>query len=131
MTAPGDNYERQRRILLCKGPFVSTRLAQRNFSGNARPSAAILSDTMQILATDGFGTVKTIERSIVFFKKLPADLSDDVLAMYDVPRERYLLVFNERADKSIINKDLFNRFLAQSPHGDRLKNEHGITPEDD
>ena len=67
---------------------------------------------MQILATDGFGTVKTIERSTVFFKKLPADLSDDVLAMYEVPRERYLLAFNERADKSIINKDLFNRFLT-------------------
>ena len=130
-TAPADNYERQRRILLCKGPSVSTRLAQRNFSGNARPSAAVLSDTMQILATDGFGTVKTIERSTVFFKKLPADLSDDVLAMYEVPRERYLLAFNERADKSIINKDLFNRFLTHSPHEDRLKNEHGITPEDD
>ena len=86
---------------------------------------------MQILSTDGFGTVKTIERSIVFFKKLPTDLSDDVLAMYEVPRERYLLAFNERVDKSIINKDLFNRFLTHSPHEDRLKNEQGITPEDD
>lgn len=86
---------------------------------------------MQILATDGFGTVKTIERSNVFFKKLPVDLSDDVLAMYEVPRERYLLAFNERVDKSIINKDLFNSFLTHSPHEDRLKNEHGITPEDD
>lgn len=129
-TAPADNYERQRRILLCKGPFVSTCLAQRNFSGNARPSADVLSVTMQNLATDGFGTVKTIDRSIVFFKKLPADLSDEVLATYEVPRERYLFVFNERADKSIITKDLFNKFLAQSPHKDRLKREHDITPED-
>lgn len=129
-TAPADNYERQRRILLCKGPFVSTRLAQRNFSGNARPSADVLSVTMQNLATDGFGTVKTIDRSIVFFKKLPADLSDEVLATYKVPRERYLFAFNERADKSIITKDLFNKFLAQSPHKDRLKREHDITPED-
>lgn len=129
-TAPADNYERQRRILLCKGPFVSTCLAQRNFSGNARPSADVLSVTMQNLATDGFGTVKTIDRSIVFFKKLPADLSDEVLATYEVPRERYLFAFNERADKSIITKDLFNKFLAQSPHKDRLKREHDITPED-
>lgn len=129
-TAPADNYERQRRILLCKGPFVSTRLAQRNFSGNARPSADVLSVTMQNLATDGFGTVKTIDRSIVFFKKLPADLSDEVLATYEVPRERYLFTFNERADKSIITKELFNKFLAQSPDKDRLKNEHDITPED-
>lgn len=129
-TAPADNYERQRRILLCKGPFVSTRLAQRNFSGNARPSADVLSVTMQNLATDGFGTVKTIHRSMVFFKKLPADLSDEVLATYEVPRERYLFTFNERADKSIITKELFNKFLAQSPDKDRLKNEHDITPED-
>lgn len=129
-TAPADNYERQRHILLCKGPFVSTRLAQRNFSGNARPSADVLSVTMQNLATDGFGTVKTIDRSIVFFKKLPADLSDEVLATYEMPRERYLFTFNERADKSIITKELFNKFLAQSPDKDRLKNEHDITPED-
>lgn len=129
-TAPADNYERQRRILLCKGPFVSTRLAQRNFSGNARPSADVLSVTMQNLATDGFGTVKTIDRSMVFFKKLPADLSDEVLATYEMPRERYLFTFNERADKSIITKELFNKFLAQSPDKDRLKNEHDITPED-
>lgn len=129
-TPPADNYERQRRILLCKGPFVSTRLAQRNFSGNARPSADVLSVTMQNLATDGFGTVKTIDRSMVFFKKLPADLSDEVLATYEVPRERYLFTFNERADKSIITKELFNKFLAQSPDKDRLKNEHDITPED-
>lgn len=129
-TAPADNYERQRRILLCKGPFVSTRLARRNFSGNARPSADVLSVTMQNLATDGFGTVKTIDRSMVFFKKLPADLSDEVLATYEVPRERYLFTFNERADKSIITKELFNKFLAQSPDKDRLKNEHDITPED-
>ena len=129
-TAPADNYERQRRILLCKGPFVSTRLAQRNFSGNARPSADVLSATMQNLATDGFGIVKTIDRSIVFFKELPADLSDEVLATYEVPRERYLYAFNERADKSIITKELFNKFLAQSPNKDRLKNEHDITPED-
>lgn len=129
-TAPADNYKRQRRILLCKGPFVSTRLAQRNFSGNARPSADVLSVTMQNLATDGFGTVKTIDRSIVFFKKLPADLSDEVLATYEMPRERYLFTFNERADKSIITKELFNKFLAQSPDKDRLKNEHDITPED-
>lgn len=129
-TAPADNYERQRRILLCKGPFVSTRLARRNFSGNARPSADVLSVTMQNLATDGFGTVKTIDRSMVFFKKLPADLSDEVLATYEMPRERYLFTFNERADKSIITKELFNKFLAQSPDKDRLRNEHDITPED-
>ena len=129
-TAPADNYERQRRILLCKGPFVSTRLAQRSFSGNARPSADVLSATMQNLATDGFGIVKTIDRSIVFYKEFPADLSDEVLATYEVPRERYLYAFNERADKSIITKELFNKFLAQSPNKDRLKNEHDITPED-
>ena len=47
-----------------------------------------------------------------------------------VPRERYLYAFNERADKSIITKELFNKFLTQSPNKDRLKNEHDITPED-
>lgn len=128
--APADNYDRQKRILLCKGPFVSTRLAQRNFSGNARPSADVISVTMQNLAADGFGTVKTIDRSIVFFEELPADLSEEVLATYEVSREKYLFVFNERADRSIITRELFNKFVAQSPNKDRLKNEHDITPEE-
>ena len=82
------------------------------------------------LATDGFSTVKTIDISIVFFKKLPADLSNEVSATYKVPRERYFFAFNEGADKSIITKELFNKFLAQSPHKDHLKNEHDFTPED-
>ena len=129
-TAPADNYERQRCILLCKGLFVSTHLAQCNFRGHARPSADVLNVTMQNLATDDFGTVKTIDRSIVFFKKLPADLSDEVLATYEVPWKKYLFVLNEWADKSIITKELFNNFLARSPHKDRLKEEHDITPEE-
>ena len=85
---------------------------------------------MENLATDGFGTVLSIDRSTVFYKKLPADVTDEDLATYEVPREKYLQAFNEWADKSIITKDLFNRFLDQSPHKDRLKNEHDITPED-
>ena len=85
---------------------------------------------MENLATDGFGTVVSIDRSTVFYKKLPADVTDEDLATYEVPREKYLQAFNEQADKSIITKDLFNKFLNQSPHKDRLKNEHDITPED-
>ena len=126
-----DGYDKQRRILLCKGPFVSTRLAQRSFSGNSRPSAPILNAVMDNLATDGFGSVKNIERSTVFFKKLPADVTDEALARYEVQRERYLQAFNERADKSIISRESFNRFLQESPHKDRLKEEHAITPEED
>ena len=47
----------------------STRLAQRSLSGNSRPSAAIPNAVMDILATDGFGLVKNMERSTGFFKK--------------------------------------------------------------
>lgn len=109
---------------------MSTRLAQRSFSGNGRPSAEVLSGTMENLATDGFGTVVSVDRSTVFYKKLLANLTDEDLATYEVPRKRYLQAFNEWVDKSIITKDLFNRFLEQSPHKDCLKNEHDITPED-
>ena len=124
-------YEKQRRILLCKGPFISTRFAQRSFSGNSRPSAAILNAVMDNLATDGFGLVKNIERSTLFFKKLPADVTDESLARYEVQHERYLQAFNERAERSIISRESFNRFMQESPNKDRLKEEHDITPEED
>lgn len=121
-----EGYEKQRKILLCKGPFVSTRLAQRNFSGNSRPSAAALNAIMENLATDGLGTIEMIDRSTVFFKKLPADVDQDDLKKYEVARENYL-----RADKAIILKELFNKFLNNSPHKDRLRQEHSIVQEDD
>ena len=90
-----DGYEKQRHILLCKGPFISTLLAQRSFSGKIKTTAAILNAVMDNLATDGFGLEKNIERSTVFFKKLPADVTDESLARYAVQRERYLQAFNE------------------------------------
>lgn len=126
-----EGYEKQRKILLCKGPFVSTRLAQRNFSGNSRASAAALNAIMENLATDGLGTIQMIDRSTVFFKKLPADVDQDDLKKYEVARENYLHVFSERADKAIISKELFNKFLNNSPHKDRLRQEHNIVQEDD
>ena len=126
-----DGYDKQRRILLCKGPFISTRLAQSRFSGNSRPSAAILNAVMDNLATDCFGSVKNVERGTVFFKKLPADVTDEALARCEVQRERYFQAFNERTDKSIISRESFNIFLQESPNKDRLKEEHDITPEED
>lgn len=125
-----NSYDRQRSILTCKGPFVSTRLAQKNFSGNARPSVAILNTTMENLATDGLGEVNVVDRSTVFYKKLPADVNEETLAGYEVEREAYLRAFNERADKAVISKHLFNKFLEQSAHKVRLREEHDITSEE-
>ena len=78
---------------------------------------------MENLATDGLGEVKVVDRSTVFFKKLPADVSEETLAKYEVQREAYLYAFNERADKAIISKELFNKFLEQSAHKVRLREE--------
>ena len=86
---------------------------------------------MENLATDGLGEVKVVDRSTVFFKKLPADVSEETLAKYEVQREAYLRAFNERADKAIISKELFNKLLEQSAHKVRLREEHDITPEED
>ena len=67
------------------------------------PAVAILSATMENLATDGLGEVKVADRSTVFFKKLPADVSEETLAKYEVQREAYLYAFNE-LDKAIISE---------------------------
>ena len=54
-------------------------------------------------------------------------VTDEALARYEVQRERYLRDLNERAEKSIISRESFNRFLQESPNKDRLKEEHDIT----
>ena len=56
-----------------------------------------------------------------FYKKLPSDVTDDELRRYDITRESYLQAFNERADKGVISKEAFNRFLESSPKKKELK----------
>lgn len=80
-----EGCETQGRILQCKEPFISTRLAQRNFGGKSRPVAV--------------GTFHTVESGT------------DELRRYEVTKEEYLLVFNERSNKGIISNELFNKFL--------------------
>ena len=86
---------------------------------------------MENLATDSLGTVGAVDRSTVFFKKLPADVDEDQLKRYEVTKEEYLRVFNERSDGGIISKELFNKFLDKHPQKARLCQEHHIDPEDD
>ena len=83
------------------------------------------------LATDGIGTVSTGDRSTVFFKKLLADVDEDQLKRYEVNKEEYLCMFNERSDGGIISKELFKKFLEKHPQKARLCQEHHIDPEDD
>lgn len=92
-----EGCETQGRILQCKEPFISTRLAQQNFSGKSRPVAV--------------GTFHTVESGTVFFKELATDVVEDELRRYEVTKEEYLLVFNERSNKGIISNELFNKFL--------------------
>jgi len=61
---------------------VVTPWAQRSFSENSTSLAAILNAVMDNLHTDGFGSVKNVEWSIVFFKELPGDVTDGALARY-------------------------------------------------
>ena len=81
---------------------------------------------MENLATDGLGTVGAVDRSTVFFKKLPADVDEDQLKRFEVTKEEYLRVFNEQSDRGIISKELFNKFLDKHPQKARLCQEHHI-----
>lgn len=116
---------------MCKGPFVSTRLAQKSFSGNNRPTASLIIAIMENLEKDGFGKLLKVGLSQVFYKKLPSDVTDDELRRYDITRESYLQAFNERADKGVISKEAFNRFLESSPKKRELKDLHDIEAEED
>ena len=126
-----DNYDKQRRILLCKGPFISVRLAQRSFGGGSRPSSTVTVSIMENLEKDGFGKVITVERSNVLFKKLPSSLTDEELDKYDLSREQYRESFVQRADKALISREQFNKFIQASPDKDDLSTLHSITCEEE
>ena len=108
-------YETQRRILLYKArPFISGPMKKWNFSGKSRSVAATLNLLMENVATNGFCTVHTVDRITVFFKKSPADVDEDEFKRYEVTKDEYLRVFNERSDRRIISKDFFNKFLTST-----------------
>jgi len=46
---------------------------------------------------------------------------------YDLTREQYREAFVERADRSVISKEQFNKFLDLSPDKEELSTLHGIT----
>lgn len=119
----------QTRILICRRPFVSTRLAQK--SGNNRPAAAIIVAIMENLEKDGFGALIKIGLSQVFFIRNCSDLTDEELKTYGITREKYLQAFAERAGRAVISKEAFNGFLEKSPKKRELRNLHSIVPEED
>ena len=84
---------------------------RRRVSAETQPSAIAITDIMQNLAKDGFGIVLTVERSIVFFKKLPSSLTEEELQKYDLTPVSYRGAFVERAHKTVISKDQFKFFL--------------------
>ena len=84
--------DKQKHILLSKGPFASTFfLAQMGFGGNSCPSSVIV-NIMQNLAADGFGQDQTVKRSTVLFKKLPSSMTDEDLAKYNLFVLKYWLL---------------------------------------
>ena len=64
---------------MCKGPLVSTTLAQKIFSGNNRPTASLITAIMENLEKDGFGTLLDVGLSQVFYKKLLSNVTYDEL----------------------------------------------------
>ena len=125
-----NDFDKQKRILLCKGPFASVRLAQTGFGGSSRPSSSAVVAIMQNLAKDGFGKVLAVERSTVLFKKVPSSLTDEVLAKYGLTKDQYREAFVERADRGVISREQFNKFLDLSPDKDELFTLRSITREE-
>lgn len=125
-----DNTSIATKVLNSYGPFVTVRLAQSVFSGHKRPAAAVISDVMDNLAKDGLGTTMTVEKTRVFYKKLPCNVQGEALEAYGVGREDYTTKFTERAPIAQISKELFNKLLEKAPKKDDLETVYTITAEE-
>ena len=71
----------QNRILCLPGLFVCARRVVRSYSLTRRPSSKAVQEAMASLQDTGTGTVLTLNKLVVFLKKLPTVESAHALAV--------------------------------------------------
>ena len=86
----------KKRILCLSGPFVSVRRVARSFSSSRRPSSKATQDAMTAWE---IGSTLTLNKPIVFLKKIPPVVNSNEVAACDVTPQEYKAAFDERDPK--------------------------------
>ena len=89
----------KKRILCLPGPFVSVRRVVRSFSSTRRPSSKAAQDAMAALHTAGIGSMLTLNKLVVFLKKIPPLVNKNQVTACGVTPQEYKAAFDEQDTK--------------------------------
>lgn len=108
----------QKRILCLPGPFVSVRRVVRSYSSTRRPSSKAAKEAMEALQAAGIGSVITLNKLVVFLKKLPTVASPHAIAACGVTPEEFRQAFLTKDDK--ITADMQETVMTAHPQKDEI-----------
>jgi len=108
----------QNRILRLPGLFVCARRVVRSYSSTRRPSSKAVQEAMASLQDTGTGTVLTLNKLVVFLKKLPTAVSLHAIAACGLTPEEYRLAFIKIDDK--ITADMQESVMDAHPQKDEI-----------
>ena len=114
------DQEIQEAILKHPGPFVTSKRIYRKFSSRTRPDGDNVRSQMLHLEGVGLGTVKQVERSVMFYKHLPGVVNTETLATFVVSVEAYAQTFNE-IDEGLTDSQK-EAAVADHPNGEAYDN---------
>ena len=114
------DQEIQQAILKHPGPFVTPKTIYRKFSSRARPDRDNVRSQMLHLEGVGLGTVKQVERSVIFYKHLPGAVNTETLAMFGVSAKAYAQTFNKTNEG--LTDSQKDATVADHPNGEAYDN---------
>ena len=89
------DQEIQEAILKHPGPFVTLKRIYRKFSSRTRPDGNNFRSQMLHLEGISLGSVKQVERSVMFYKHLPGVANTETLSTFGVSAEAYAQTFSK------------------------------------
>ena len=102
-------------MLNIPGPFVTARRAYMKCPSNRRPVSNRVQQAFEYVSGT-LGTVKKVNKSPVFFKALPSNLTPEILAEYNMSLEVYTDIF--KGSDELLTKRQIETFFAAHPFGD-------------
>ena len=114
------DQEIQEAILKHPGPFVTPKRIYRKFSSRTRQDRDNVRSQMLHLEGVALGTVKQVERSVIFYKHLPGVANTETLAVFRVSAEAYAQTFKE-IDEGLTDSQK-EAAVADHPNGEAYDN---------
>ena len=115
------------RMLSIPGPYLTPRSVYVKFPSNRRPGAARVKEVFQ--EHPNLGTVVNVRTTPVFFKRLPTDITDELVHDFNTNADGYRAVFDQQeAGALLFTPTQLRSFLEHHPF--RQAFEQYFLPED-